>query len=107
MRSVFVIIVYPSRMLTDGADLSAVSARLFEGLLWGRPQCRRALVALLKMDEREAYASQRGDSQRTDAHVSNRWNSNKQSGPLHRRANKAQRCERGRGAAWNFEADER
>ncbi len=63
-------------MQTDGAGLSALSARLYKALLWGLPRRRRVQVALLKMDEEEAYASQRGGPHYIAAHMSTRWNSN-------------------------------
>ncbi len=78
-RSVLVaalLTVYLARMLTDGAGLSALSARLYKALLWGLPRRRRVQVALLKMDEEEAYASQRGGPHHIAAHMSTRWNSN-------------------------------
>lgn len=50
------ITVYLAPMLTDETGLSALSARMYKVLLWGLPRRRRVRVALLKMDEGEAYA---------------------------------------------------
>lgn len=84
------ITVYLSHMLTDGAGLSALSARLYKAVLWGLSHHRRVQVALLKMDEGEAYASQRGGPHHIAAHMYTRWNSNKTKCPLHHRANNPQ-----------------
>lgn len=76
------ITVYLFHMLTDGAGLRALSATAVQDAPMGPARRLRVQVALLKMDEDEAYASQHGGSNHTATHMSIRWNSNKTKRPF-------------------------